>query len=109
MTSSLKTESRNKARDSLFRILGGILCSFLPGVEVLCLFLSQNIDIDAHRFQFQAGNFSIDRFRYGINLVFKLVSILDNIFGATLSVRAVRKLAQIALLLDQHVQHKSAE
>ncbi|MFV9614925.1 MAG: FMN-binding protein [Gammaproteobacteria bacterium] len=34
---------------------------------------------------------------------------IDNISGATLSVRAVRKLAQIALLLDQHVQHEVVE
>ncbi len=34
---------------------------------------------------------------------------IDNISGATLSVRAVRKLAQIALLLDQHIQDKTAE
>jgi Na+-translocating ferredoxin:NAD+ oxidoreductase RnfG subunit len=34
---------------------------------------------------------------------------IDNISGATLSVRAVRKLAQIALLLDQQVQQKAAE
>ncbi len=39
----------------------------------------------------------------------QLDKTIDNISGATLSVRAVRKLAQIALLLDQHVQHKSAE
>jgi hypothetical protein len=31
---------------------------------------------------------------------------IDNISGATLSVRAVRKLAQIALLLDQTIQQK---
>ena len=31
---------------------------------------------------------------------------IDNISGATLSVRALRKLAQIALLLDQTVQQK---
>ena len=34
---------------------------------------------------------------------------IDNISGATLSVRAVRKIAQIALLLDQYIQHKAAE
>ena len=34
---------------------------------------------------------------------------IDNISGATLSVRAVRKQAQIALLLDQHIQQKSAK
>ena len=39
----------------------------------------------------------------------QLDKTIDNISGATLSVRAVRKLAQIALLLDQHVQHKSVE
>jgi hypothetical protein len=32
---------------------------------------------------------------------------IDNISGATLSVRAVSKLARIALLLDQHIQDKS--
>jgi Na+-translocating ferredoxin:NAD+ oxidoreductase RnfG subunit len=34
----------------------------------------------------------------------QLDKTIDNISGATLSVRAVRKLAQIALLLDQHIQ-----
>jgi len=34
---------------------------------------------------------------------------IDNISGATLSVRAVRKLAQIALLLDHHLQHEATE
>ena len=34
---------------------------------------------------------------------------IDNISGATLSVRALRKLAQIALLLDHHLQHKATE
>jgi hypothetical protein len=34
---------------------------------------------------------------------------IDNISGATLSVRALRKLAQIALLLDHHLQHEAAE
>lgn len=33
---------------------------------------------------------------------------IDNISGATLSVRAVKKLAQIALLLDREVQQKAA-
>lgn len=33
---------------------------------------------------------------------------IDNISGATLSVRAVRKLAQIALLLDREIQQKPA-
>jgi hypothetical protein len=33
---------------------------------------------------------------------------IDNVSGATLSVRAVRKLAQIALLLDQQI-HKSSD
>jgi len=32
---------------------------------------------------------------------------IDNISGATLSVRAVRKLAQIALLLDQNIRQKN--
>ena len=39
----------------------------------------------------------------------QLDKTIDNISGATLSVRAVRKLAQIALLLDQQVQQKAAE
>ena len=36
----------------------------------------------------------------------RLDKTIDNISGATLSVRAVRKLATIALLLDQQVQSK---
>ena len=36
----------------------------------------------------------------------QLDKTIDNISGATLSVRAVRKLAQIALLLDQKIQQK---
>ena len=36
----------------------------------------------------------------------QLDKTIDNISGATLSVRAVRKQAQIALLLDQHVRLK---
>jgi len=39
----------------------------------------------------------------------QLDKTIDNISGATLSVRAVRKLAQIALLLDQHIQDKTTE
>ena len=39
----------------------------------------------------------------------QLDKTIDNISGATLSVRAVRKLAQIALLLDHHIQHKATE
>ena len=39
----------------------------------------------------------------------QLDKTIDNISGATLSVRAVRKQAQIALLLDQHIQLKTAE
>ena len=39
----------------------------------------------------------------------QLDKTIDNISGATLSVRAVRKLAQIALLLDQHIQNKATE
>ena len=34
----------------------------------------------------------------------RLDKSIDNISGATLSVRAVKKLARIALLLDQHIQ-----
>ena len=37
----------------------------------------------------------------------QLDKTIDNISGATLSVRAVRKLAQIALLLDQEIQKKT--
>ena len=37
----------------------------------------------------------------------QLDKTIDNISGATLSVRAVRKQAQIALLLDQHIRHKT--
>ena len=39
----------------------------------------------------------------------QLDKTIDNISGATLSVRAVRKLAQIAMLLDQRIQAKAAE
>lgn len=39
----------------------------------------------------------------------QLDKTIDNISGATLSVRAVRKLAHIALLFDQQVQQKAAE
>ncbi len=39
----------------------------------------------------------------------QLDKTIDNASGATLSVRAVRKQAQIALLLDQHIQHKATE
>ncbi len=39
----------------------------------------------------------------------QLDKTIDNISGATLSVRAVRKQAQIALLLDQHIQQKAAK
>ncbi len=39
----------------------------------------------------------------------QLDKTIDNISGATLSVRAVRKLAQIALLLDQKVQQKPSQ
>lgn len=38
----------------------------------------------------------------------QLDKTIDNISGATLSVRAVKKLARIALLLDQQVQQKPA-
>ena len=37
----------------------------------------------------------------------QLSSGIDNISGATLSVRAVKKLAKIALLLDQHIKVKA--
>jgi len=36
----------------------------------------------------------------------QLTSDIDNISGATLSVRAVKKLAKIALLLDSHIKEK---
>lgn len=36
---------------------------------------------------------------------YQLDKTIDNISGATLSVRAVKKLAKIALLLDQHIRH----
>ena len=36
----------------------------------------------------------------------RLDKTIDNISGATLSVRAIRKLAQVALLFDQHIQNK---
>jgi len=39
----------------------------------------------------------------------QLDKTIDNISGATLSVRAVRKLAQIALLLDQKIQQKTSQ
>ena len=39
----------------------------------------------------------------------QLDKTIDNISGATLSVRAVRKLAHIALLFDQQVQQKAAK
>ena len=41
-----------------------------------------------------------------LNDRYQLDKTIDNISGATLSVRAVRKLAQIALLLDQKIQQK---
>ncbi len=37
----------------------------------------------------------------------RLDKTIDNISGATLSVRAIRKLAQVALLFDQHIQDKT--
>ena len=39
----------------------------------------------------------------------KLDKKIDNISGATLSVRAVRKLATIALLLNQHIKQQSQQ
>lgn len=39
----------------------------------------------------------------------RLDKTIDNISGATLSVRAIKKLARIALLLDQQVQNKQAK
>jgi Na+-translocating ferredoxin:NAD+ oxidoreductase RnfG subunit len=39
----------------------------------------------------------------------QLDKTIDNISGATLSVRAVRKLAQIALLLDQQIQKTNSK
>lgn len=37
----------------------------------------------------------------------RLDTNIDNISGATLSVRAIKKLARIALLLDQHIQDET--
>ena len=40
---------------------------------------------------------------------YQLDKTIDNISGATLSVRAVKKLAKIALLLDQHIKRVSVK
>jgi Na+-translocating ferredoxin:NAD+ oxidoreductase RnfG subunit len=40
---------------------------------------------------------------------YQLDKTIDNISGATLSVRAVKKLAKIALLLDQHIRHTTVK
>jgi len=52
-------------------------------------------------------DFFTDQFRQA-RLIDKnqLDKTIDNISGATLSVRAIRKLAQIALLLNQHINQK---
>ena len=55
-------------------------------------------------------DFFIDQFKQAkLKDNHQLDKNIDNISGATLSVRAVRKLAQIALLLDHHLQHKATE
>lgn len=51
-------------------------------------------------------DFFTDQFKQaGLEDNNRLDKNIDNISGATLSVRAVEKLARIALLLDQHVQN----
>ena len=45
----------------------------------------------------------------GLNKDHRLDQAIDNISGATLSVRAVEKLARIALLLDQQIQQQAAQ
>ncbi len=55
-------------------------------------------------------DFFTDQFKQaGLKDNHQLDKTIDNISGATLSVRAVRKLAQIALLLDQQLQDKATE
>ena len=52
-------------------------------------------------------DFFTDQFKKaGLKDNHQLDKTIDNISGATLSVRAVRKQAQIALLLDQHIRSK---
>lgn len=52
-------------------------------------------------------DFFTDQFKQaGLENDNRLDRNIDNISGATLSVRAVEKLARIALLLDQHIQKK---
>jgi hypothetical protein len=52
-------------------------------------------------------DFFTDQFKQAkLNEDHQLNKSIDNISGATLSVRAVKKLARIALLLDQYVQLK---
>ena len=53
-------------------------------------------------------NFFTDQFKQlGIKKNNQLDKTIDNISGATLSVRAIKKLASIALLLDTKIQNKS--
>ena len=55
-------------------------------------------------------DFFTDQFKQaGIEENNRLDKTIDNISGATLSVRAIRKLATIALLLDSRVQNKQIE
>jgi len=55
-------------------------------------------------------DFFTDQFKQaGIKENNQLDKTIDNISGATLSVRAIRKLATIALLLDSRVQNKQIE
>ncbi len=55
-------------------------------------------------------DFFTDQFKQaGIEENNRLDKTIDNISGATLSVRAIRKLATIALLLDSQVQNKQLE
>lgn len=55
-------------------------------------------------------DFFTDQFKQaGIKENNQLDKTIDNISGATLSVRAIRKLATIALLLDSQVQNKQIE
>ena len=55
-------------------------------------------------------DFFTDQFKQaGIEENNRLDKTIDNISGATLSVRAIRKLATIALLLDSQVQNKQIE
>ena len=55
-------------------------------------------------------DFFTDQFKQaGIDEDNRLDKSIDNISGATLSVRAIKKLATIALLLDQHIQGREKQ